>query len=312
MQTPQTLGKLVKEDPRNYWKNEASDFTPWLATEENMALLSEAIGVDLIIEETESAVGNFSLDILAKEDGTGIQVIIENQLEETNHDHLGKLLTYAAGKEAKIIIWIVKHAREEHRRAIEWLNQNTTIDIRFYLIEIELWRIGNSPYAPNFSVIERPNEWSKNVRQNTNLSDGDLFLLSFWEAFNNYASNDPDFTKEFRLRNAGAQNWYDLAIGTSSCHICLEAKPQKKEATVGLYIPDDKELYQRFLADKDAIEDALGDKATWKEASKSTRFFISIDIQMKDQSTWDSIFKWICDNAINVKNIVKPYLFKKL
>lgn len=305
------LGKLVKEDLRSVWKNEATDFTPWLAKEKNLVLLSEAIGVDLIIEERESSVGNFSLDLFAKEDGTGTPVIIENQLEDTNHDHLGKLVTYAAGKDAKIIIWIVKHAREEHRRAIEWLNENTIQEIGFYLVEIELWRIGDSPCAPHFTVVESPNGWSKNARQNTNLTEREALQLSFWNEFNNYAANQPSFTKEFHLRTAFPQHWYDLAIGTSVCHIALEAKSQKKEATVGIYISDNKELYNKFIADKDSIDEALGGKVTWKQASKASRFFVTMDIQMNDKTSWNSIFQWLCDNAIKIKNIITPYIANK-
>ena len=108
------LDKLVQiTDLREVWKNEAQDFTPWLAKDENLELLCEAIGIDITLEEKESSVGTFSVDIFAKEEGTGRNIIIENQLEDTNHDHLGKLITYASGKNAEIVIWIVKRARDE-------------------------------------------------------------------------------------------------------------------------------------------------------------------------------------------------------
>ena len=120
------LGKMQRiTDLRSVWPHEALDFTKWLAEENNLSLLSEAIGVDIILEERESSVGNFNVDIFASENGTNRKIIIENQLEDTNHDHLGKLITYASGKDAEIIIWIVKRARDEHKQAIEWLNQHT-------------------------------------------------------------------------------------------------------------------------------------------------------------------------------------------
>ena len=131
------LDTLVKiNDLREVWKNEATDFTPWLAKEENLALLSETIGIDISLEETESNVGSFNVDIFATEEGTSRKIIIENQLEDTNHDHLGKLITYASGKNAEIVIWIVKRARDEHRQAIEWLNNHTDDSSAFCLIEI--------------------------------------------------------------------------------------------------------------------------------------------------------------------------------
>lgn len=126
------LGKMVKVELRNAWKHEASDFTNWLAEEENLRMLSDAIGIEIKLIQTEASVGRFNLDILAEEENTGDKIIIENQLEATDHDHLGKIITYASGYEAKVIVWVVKEAREEHRQAIDWLNENTIEDISFF------------------------------------------------------------------------------------------------------------------------------------------------------------------------------------
>ena len=142
------IGKLEKVDLRDLWKHEERDFSAWLAQEENLAMLSDVIGVDINLIERESHVGGFSADLYAEEAGTENKIIIENQLEDTNHDHLGKIITYASGKNAKYVIWIVKHARDEHRQAIEWLNTHTDEEINFFLLEIELWRIGDSLPAP--------------------------------------------------------------------------------------------------------------------------------------------------------------------
>ena len=129
------------DDLRSIWKNEAHDFTPWLAQEENIKLLSDAIGVDIIVTEVESPVGPFSVDIVGKEIGGDRIVVIENQLESTDHDHLGKAITYAAGKNADIIIWCVKEAREEHRAAVEWANRKFNSEVAFFLCEIKLYQI---------------------------------------------------------------------------------------------------------------------------------------------------------------------------
>ncbi len=132
------LGCMKKiNDLRTVWPHEAYDFSKWLAQEENLSKLSDDIGIDIVLEELESSVGNFNVDLYAKEEGTGRKIIIENQLEDTNHDHLGKIITYASGKGAEVVIWIVKHAREEHRQAIEWLNQHTDENIGFFLVEIQ-------------------------------------------------------------------------------------------------------------------------------------------------------------------------------
>lgn len=148
------LGKLKEiKDLRKVWAHEALDFTPWLAEEENLSELADAVGLEITLDETESSVGDFSVDIFAKETGTDRKIIIENQLEDTNHDHLGKLITYASGKDAEIIIWVVKRAREEHRSAVEWLNNHTDENIGFFLVEIKLYQIGESQIAPKFNVI---------------------------------------------------------------------------------------------------------------------------------------------------------------
>ena len=152
------------DDLRSIWSHEEQDFSKWLAQKENLEQLSDAIEIDLELEETESPVGSFSVDIYARESGSSRGIIIENQLEDTDHDHLGKIIMYAAGKDAEIIVWIVKRARDEHKQAIGWLNQHTDENIGFFLIEIELWRIGDSLPAPRFNVVERPNEWAKTVK----------------------------------------------------------------------------------------------------------------------------------------------------
>ena len=160
------LGKLKEiKDLRKVWAHEALDFTPWLAEEENLSELADAVGLEITLDETESSVGDFSVDIFAKETGTDRKIIIENQLEDTNHDHLGKLITYASGKNAEIIIWVVKRAREEHRSAVEWLNNHTDENIGFFLVEIKLYQIGGSQIAPKFNVIEKPNNWTKEIKK---------------------------------------------------------------------------------------------------------------------------------------------------
>lgn len=151
------LDHLKKVELRKVWPHEALDFTKWLSSPANLNMLGEAVGVELELIETESSVGSFNVDIYAQEAGTGRKVIIDNQLEETNHDYLGKVITYAAGKGAQVIIWVVSHARDEHRQAIEWLNEHTDNDFGFFLVEIELWTIGDSKPAPRFNVVEQPN-----------------------------------------------------------------------------------------------------------------------------------------------------------
>lgn len=302
------LGKLEQIiDLRSIWKNEATDFTVWLAREENLALLSNTIGMDLTLEERESSVGSFNVDIFAKEEGTDRNVIIENQLEDTNHDHLGKLITYASGKEADVVVWIVKRARDEHRKAIEWLNQHTDDKIGFFLIEIELWKINDSPIAPKFNIVERPNDWAKNMKTIEGLSDAKKLQLEFWTEFYNYANSETEFKRNFSLRKPRAQHWYDLSVGTSAYHIGLTVNTQKKTIGCEIYINEDKEIFENFKQHKQDILNDFGLTLTFKEATKACRIIIVTPIDINNRTNWENAYRSMCDNSLKLKEIISKY-----
>lgn len=302
------LGKMIRiTDLRSVWPHEANDFTKWLAQEENLALLSDAIDIDLELEERESSVGSFSVDIFAKEVGTNRRVIIENQLEDTNHDHLGKLITYASGKGAEVIVWVVKRARDEHRQAIEWLNQHTDSNIGFFLLEIELWQIGDSLKAPRFNIVEKPNDWSKTMKTIEGLSDTDLLKLEFWTGFNDAMSNNDEFKHHFRARKASPQHWYDLSIGSSAYHVCLTINTQKQCIGADIYIDDDKELFAQFKSHKDEIAAMLNSEVDWREAKKACRFCISTDINPRKRESWPRAYSWFLEKAVIYKDIAAKF-----
>ena len=200
------LGKLEEVDIRELWKHEQYDFSEWLSKEENIEMLSDEIGLTLTEINKEVFVGSYRCDLVAKDETTGIKVIIENQLEATNHDHLGKIITYASGLDANVVIWIVKEAREEHRSAIEWLNNKTTKDISFFLMEIRAYKIGDSLPAPKFVVIEKPNDFVKTA--NAGMDSGELSKaqaerLNFWNRFNEVliSRNKPFNARKALLRS---------------------------------------------------------------------------------------------------------------
>lgn len=301
------LGKLEKiTDLRSIWKHEAKDFTPWLAKDENLELLSEAVGIDIVLEEQESSVGDFSVDLFATEDGTTRKIIIENQLDETNHDHLGKIITYASGKDADVIIWIVKKARDEHRQAIEWLNQHTDSTISFFLIEIELWKIDNSTPAPLFNIVERPNDWAKAMKT-ASVTESGAMKMEFWNEFNKHSDTNLQFSNIFKLRKPQAQHWYDLAVGSSAYHVDMTVNTQKKYMSVGLYINDDIEIYQMFREHADEIESMLGIKVEWREANKARRFLVTNPFDIYKREDWDDAFTWMYDMCLKVRDVVKKF-----
>ena len=302
------LGKLEKiTDLRSIWKHEAKDFTPWLAKEENLELLSEAVGIDIVLEEQESNVGDFSVDLYATEEGTGRKIIIENQLEETNHDHLGKIITYASGKDAEVIIWIVKKARDEHRKAIEWLNQHTDDNSAFFLIEIEVWKINDSEPAPKFSIIERPNDWAKAMKKSASLSESASLKQEFWQEFNNHADSNAAFAKTFKLRTPQAQHWYDLAVGSSAYHIDMIVNTQKNVITAGIYINEDKTIFKKFKDHAEEIEKELGTSVEWRDAKKASRFIVFHPFDIDKHEDWEQGFAWLYDMCLKIKAVIKKY-----
>src|ERR1043166_3673272 len=231
------ISQLNKVDLRDLWKHEALDFTKWLSQPGNLELLSDEIGIGIELIQTEAHVGRYNVDILAQEENTGRKIIIENQLETTDHSHLGQLITYAAGIEAEYIVWLVREARDE------------------------------DPPAVKFDVVSRPNDWKKTVHGSA--SDGEQTetkarQLDFWQRLRDFAANK---YPELKLRKPPARNWYDVSIGRSDCHAILTVRFREDEVGCELYIRNSKELFHDLLKSKDAIEKELGlvGKINWME-----------------------------------------------
>lgn len=293
------LGKLEKiEDLRSIWKHEAKEFTPWLAEEQNLSLLSEAIGIDLVLEEQESNVGEFSVDIFAVEENTGRKVIIENQLEDTNHDHLGKIITYASGKDAEVIVWIVKHARDEHKQAIEWLNSHTDDKCAFFLIEIELWRIGNSEPAVKFNIVERPNDWAKSMKKSSTLTQTGAQRMNFWQQFIEYnQSNNGVYAKS----RPTADTWIGKSIkGIPATNVNLVIT--KESCRIEAYINSgnqerNKSIFDALYAQKDVIEEQYGGQLIWQRLDDNVtcRIYEDRKLSFIKEDERSKIFMFFCD-----------------
>ena len=263
------IGKLEEVDIRKLWKHEQYDFSEWLSKKENIENLNDILGLTLVDISKETYVGAYRCDLFAKDETTGIKVIIENQLEMSNHDHLGKIITYASGLDAKVVVWIVKEAREEHRSAIEWLNNNTNSNINFFLIEIHAYKIGNSDNAPMFQVIEQPNDFIKNnksINSSDTMNKSQSQRVEFWNQFNNVLV---ERGKPFNVRKATTDHWYNVAIGTSDAHIDITLVNKDSVIGVELYITDNKDLFDKLYQKKDEIESDLGFKLDWKSFKNS-------------------------------------------
>lgn len=303
------LGTLEEiKDLRKIWPHEALNFTPWLS--ENVDMLADAVGLEITVDETESSVGDFNVDIYAVETGTDRKIIIENQLEDTDHDHLGKLITYASGKGADVIIWVVKHAREEHKAAIEWLNNHTDEKIGFFLCEIKLFRIGDSQIAPSFTVVEKPNDWTKEIKKTTAANPTQQLRLDYWQMFNDYAFQDVEFSKAFNKKKPSTDHWYSLSVGSSSCVISILRIQKRNELDVEFYINDDKELFKLIFVHKAEIESDMGMTLDWRELpdKKASRIIAAKDVELDNREKWPEQFDWAMNVCLKMKKAFKKYI----
>ncbi len=305
------LGKLQEVDIRKLWNHEQYDFSEWLSKPENLEQLNEAIGLTLSEVEKEVYVGSYRCDLVGIDETTGDKVIIENQLEASNHDHLGKIITYASGLDAKVVVWIVKEAREEHRSAIEWLNNNTSEKLNFFLIEIHAYQIGDSLCAPKFEIVEKPNGFIKNVKTQSgsgeyNKSQGER--IEFWTRFNEILV---ERGKPFNVRKATSDHWYDVAIGRSGVHVSMTLVNKEGVIGIELYIREDKDLFDQLYAQKDEIEEKLGLHPDWQrlDGKKSSRILYRMPgLNFDDHSNYDQLINEMIDKAVLFSKVFKQYV----
>lgn len=303
------LGKLeMITDLRSIWKHEALDFTNWLAEDVNLQLLGEAIGIDVSLIETEASVGGFSVDILAKEENSDRKIIIENQLEKSDHDHLGKILTYASGYDAEIIIWVLKDIRDEHLQAVTWLNENTNDKINFFVVKIELWKIEESPIAVRFNVVARPNDWTKAIRQSVDasISETKLQQLEYWTQFKDYAIGKGT---SLTIRKPQPQHWIDWSFGVIGSRIGYTVNSQQTKITVEIYMDDNMDLYYQYEKNKDLIEKSIGEKLEWMDLpdKKASRIRLSYDADFRNVEDWTRQFEWMMSKGEKFVKVFRVY-----
>jgi hypothetical protein len=310
------LGRLQKIDLREVWLSESGQFTPWLAQAENLKLLSETIGLDLECEAQEKEVGPFRADILCKDTATDAWVLIENQLERTDHCHLGQLLTYAAGLDAVTIVWVAERFTEEHRATLDWLNERTDEKITFFGLEVELWRIGDSPVAPKFNIVSKPNDWTRSVQQAAQgeVSEHNQFQLRFWTAFKDYMEERQSFVK---CQKPYPQHWMNHALGRAGLHLTsiistLNSEPGGKgpEIRAELYLNGNKA--KQDFADlekrKSEIENNLGFVLRWHnpEGKKACRLAVRQDADFLNEALWPQQFEWLRQKLETMHRVFAP------
>ena len=303
--TEQNFERLVQIDLNVGWKHEAIDFTPWLAdNEENLQILGDTLGMTLELEAREKSVGSFSADIVCTDMDTNTRVLIENQLYQTDHDHLGKLLTYIAGLEAVTAIWITKKFRDEHRAALEWMNNNTHENVRFFGLEIQLWKIGNSLPAPKFNIVVKPNNWSREISRSVH--QGEISERGkrgkkhkeYWGAFLPVLKKtEGPITGD---RTPAADPWMNFPIGRTGFVLRTWVTPSRKQIRVDLYITgvDANNFFHLLLEQKGEIEEDLGYSLAWEELPGQDSRIVSYNpdtVDPDNKEGWTEQHTWLAE-----------------
>ena len=305
------IGRLQKIDLRKLWQGEASDFTPWLANEENIELLSETVGIELEVISEEKNVGPFRADILCKNTIDDSYVLIENQLEKTDHNHLGQIMTYAAGLEAVTIIWIAKKFTDEHRAALDWLNRVTEEKLRFFGIEVEAYHIGNSIPAPLFQLVSKPNDWTKSVHSSQKQSDltpTKALNLEYWTAMKKYFE---DSGTKLKSQKPLPQHWTNFAIGKSDFHMAVAASVRDNFIRVEFLI-NGSASKERFDALKEKYEaeslNAIDENINWEKLEDKIVSWVYVQktTDVSNRSDWPNQFRWIQDKLEKMDAFFRP------
>ena len=312
------LGRLRKVELRDIWRSEAQDFTPWLARDENILLLGETLSIELEREAVEVNVGPFRADILCKNTSNDSWVLIENQLERTDHTHLGQLITYAAGLDAVTIVWIAAKVADEHRAACDWLNKVTSENVQFFALEVELWRIGDSPAAPKFNIVSAPNDWSQGAASAKRaIDDGALsgtrqMQLEYWQTFENLleARRGP-----VKARSGSAGSWISHGIGKTGFSLNTAMNTSKKLVRAEIYLGGHraKANFATLLFQKDAIEQRLGFRLDWQEMpeGKECRICLNLnDADPFDRADWPRQHTWLVENLTALHEGFKTFVMQ--
>lgn len=289
------LGRLTQVDLREYWEGEATEFTPWMAQKENLELLGEAINLELELQGTETSVGPFSADMVCKNTADDSIVLVENQLERTDHRHLGQILTYAAGVGAKTVVWVARDFTEQHRAAIDWINRITHEDFEAYGVVVELWRIDSSAPAPKFHVVAKPNDWSRTVREHARHSEpgaAAAIYLDYWQGFRDHLAAAGS---KLRAQSTSKEHWMNLPLGRSGVHLTTTVTVRHGLVSAQVYFERlGSTYYHQLLTQRSEIDAELGEPPAWNHKEGRARCTINYkrDCDPSDRSTWPELFRW--------------------
>lgn len=311
-----SLGSLQRIDLRQVWGHEALDFSPWV--ERNIALIGKELGLDLEVVGREHPVGDFAVDILARDLGRDKQVIIENQLEQTDHTHLGQLITYAAGLEAGVVVWISRDIREEHRQALDWLNRGGSTT-EFFGIVVELLQIDNSRPAVNLRVVASPNSWSRRTIRSTETVEPTGRYAAYQKFFQDLIDELRDKHRFTNARIGQAQNWYSFSTGTRGFQYGVSfSTGDRLRAELYIDIGDsaqNRAAFDALFTKKSTIEEAFGEPLEWEplEARRACRITVYRPGSIADsQASLEEYHGWAIERLLRLKAVFGPLLSEAL
>ena len=288
------LKTLTPVDLSEVWETEPQHFTPWLAREENLTLLGNTLGIELELEAQEINVGDFRADILCKNTEDDSWVLIENQLEATDHRHVGQLLTYAAGLDAYTVIWIAKAFRRDHRAMLDWQNRITDERYRFFGIEVKVWQIEDSARATQFDVVSSPNDWGRDVSQHTGLSETEQQLKRYWTGLRDYIADNGN---PVNFGTPGKREFHTFSIGKAGFSLMAWLLRSTRRIGIRLVMRgNNAEAHFHLLEEQqEEIHDEFGETLEWNELPGYTSYRISLyqtDINPLDENDWPQQYKW--------------------
>lgn len=303
------LGTKENVDVRKIWSDEARDFTPWLSQEENISKLSQDLGMDLVVEAIEKEVGGYRADIVCIDQETNNRIVIENQLERFNHNHLGQAQSYASGLNANTIIWVATDFSDQHRSTIDWLNQISDKKHNFFGIKLNAFKIGNSLVAPDFDVVCKPNNWKKNINSKSKdkLTDTQKLQLDFWTRMNDFI-----IQKKVNIskREPIAGHWKNYGAGISGVEFATILNTTKDNIRTELVIKD--ENFYNFLEPKrDEIDEEFDQSLIWinLENNDHSKILLSkFDCPFGDKERWEEYREWFLAKLIQMQKVFAKHI----
>lgn len=312
------IAKLNKINSRKVWEGE-DQFSDWLA--ENLSRLGDVMGLELERSEWEKLVGAFSADIICVDRISGANVVIENQFTRTDHNHLGKMITYASGLKSSIVIWIAPRFREEHRSAIDWLNEISGLNIRFFGVVLDVFQIGDSVYAPHFDIVAQANDWGRHIKRASSSSRGvppnetALKLMGFWEDVRSYFEMK---CSPLELGNTVYDNLHYFKFGIRSIALRAVVEDNATKFRVEIFLAGQKKRpeYSRnwidhLMANRDEIEKAAGEELNWKNPEQNVEISISCSpasADIDDPTLREAVIKQIYAKVHCLDKAFRPHV----